>query len=174
VGYTVTSYRRRLAMAAMLTLAASGGIIRHYAANPSTLRDIGTLLLVLWLPAVGNLIAFFIGKIPRSVPPATDFAEHSPFEPQLQVRLEATGSPDELLEQAGLQGQRCTVLVGRRGFTARSGQPLAVLLAPTGPQTVLLQLLHPKVALRHLPAGTTFHLLVGSTAIAKGSVTRVT
>jgi hypothetical protein len=66
------------------------------------------------------------------------------------------------------------VLVGRRGFTARLGQPLAVLLAPTGPQTVLLQLLHPKVALRHLPAGTTFHLLVGSTAIAKGSVTRVT
>jgi len=45
-------------MAVMLVLAAAGGVIREMAPNPSVLRDIGTLMLVLWLPAVGNLVCY--------------------------------------------------------------------------------------------------------------------
>ena len=81
-----TPARRRLAMIALLVLAASGGVVRWVAPNPSTLRDLGTLLLVLWLPAVGNLIAYFIKRIPRSAPPATEFAPGAAFAPQLHDR----------------------------------------------------------------------------------------
>jgi hypothetical protein len=56
----VTSTRRQIVMATLLGLAIVGGAVRYWATNPSTARDIGTLLLVMWLPAVGNLISFVI------------------------------------------------------------------------------------------------------------------
>jgi hypothetical protein len=173
MGYTVTSSRRRLAMAAMLALAASGAVIRKYAANPSTLRDIGTLLLVLWLPAIGNLIAYFVGKIPRSKPPVTDFAAGAAFSAQLEVVVDTTGASAEALRALDPDVRRCTLLVARHGFTARALEPIAATLAATGPQTLSLELLHPKVALRRLGAGTDFHLLVGTAGVATGKVTRV-
>jgi hypothetical protein len=82
------------------------------------------LLLVLWLPAVGNLIAYFVKRLPRSAPPATDFAPDAAFAPQLQVQLEAVELP--VAQRAALDGSehRCTLLVGRHGFTARLERPL--------------------------------------------------
>jgi hypothetical protein len=170
MGYKVTSPSRRVAMAALLTLAVAGGIIRYLAPNPSTLRDLGTVLLVLWLPAVGNLIAFFIAKVPRSVPPATDFPAGSSYAPQLQVLVQPMGVPADLLQAVDPTERRCTILVGRRGFTARLAQPLVQTFAPAGEQTLALELLHPGVALGRLGPGTELHLLVGSTAVAKGRV----
>ena len=166
--FTATPGRRRLAMVVLLTLAVAGGVIRKLAPDPSTLRDVGTLLLVLWLPAVGNLIAWLIKRIPRSVPPATEFAPGAVFAPQLRVRVERT----ELAAEAALPPDLADVivLVGRRGFVARMGQPLVVLLAVPGEQEAMLELLHPQGALPQLPAGTEFHLLVGTSAVAKGRV----
>jgi hypothetical protein len=157
-------------MIALLTLAASGGVIRWLAPNPSTLRDIGTLLLVLWLPAVGNLIAYFVKRIPRSAPPATDFAPDAAFAPQLQVQLQAVDLP--AAQRAALDGseRRCTLLVGRHGFTARLEQPLAESVVRNEGGMTPLQLLHPAVALRRLKPGTEFHVLAGAIAIAKGRV----
>lgn len=60
---TVTSSRRQIVMVVLLVLAVIGAAIRYWAPNPSAARDVGTLLLVLWLPAVGNLVAFAIGKM---------------------------------------------------------------------------------------------------------------
>jgi hypothetical protein len=168
MGYTVTPLRRRLVMAALLGLATAGGVIRHYAENPSTLRDVGTLLLVLWLPAVGNLIAFLVRQIPRAAPPPTDFAAGSAFAPHLRVRLEPVALPPGQREAMDLRGSRCTVLVGRAAFTARLAQPLADAL--DAPQELPMELLMPAVAERHLVPGTDFHLLVGATAVAKGQV----
>src|SRR5215204_4109927 len=108
-----TPARRRLAMIALLLLAASGGVVRWLAPNPSTLRDVGTLLLVLWLPAVGNLIAYFIKKIPRSAPPATDFVPGAAFAPQLSVQLEAVELPGPPRAALDVAEHRCTLLVGR-------------------------------------------------------------
>jgi hypothetical protein len=170
MGYTVTPSRRRLAMAAMLALAMSGAIIRKFAPSPSTLHDVGTLLLVMWLPAVGNLIAYFVGKIPRSAPPATDFAADAAFAPQLQLRVEATPLPADTLASLDPAERRCTVLVGRRGFTGRFGQPVAQLLATQGEQLLPFELLHPRVALKHLAVGTDGHLLAGRTAVARAKV----
>ena len=70
MAFTVTSAGRRLAMAVLLLLAIAGAVIRATAPDPSTLRDIGTLLLVLWMPAVGNLVAYLVRKIPRRRWPA--------------------------------------------------------------------------------------------------------
>jgi hypothetical protein len=54
----VTSSRRQIVMATLLGLAIVGAAMRYWAPNPSTARDIGTLLLVMWLPAVGNIVSF--------------------------------------------------------------------------------------------------------------------
>ena len=169
---TATPSRRRLAMIALLLLAVAGWFIRASAPDPSTLRDIGTLMLVLWLPAVGNLIAYLIRKIPRSVPPATSFPAGSTFVPQLDVRVQATEVPGDLLAALDPDERQCTVLVGRSGFTARLAEPLGRLLAARESQALGLELLHPAVALPRLPPGTEFHLLAGTTAVAKGTVLR--
>jgi hypothetical protein len=165
-----TPARRRLAMIALLVLAASGGVVRWLAPNPSTLRDVGTLLLVLWLPAVGNLIAYFIKKIPRSAPPATDFAPNAAFDPQLSVQLEAVELPGAQRAALDVTERRCTLLVGRHGFTARLEQPVSESIASGAHGVARLQLLHPAVALRRLTPGTEFHVLAGTIAVAKGRV----
>jgi hypothetical protein len=165
-----TPARRRLAMIALLVLAASGGVVRWLAPNPSTLRDVGTLLLVLWLPAVGNLIAYFIKKIPRSAPPATDFAPDAAFAPQLSVQLEAVELPGAQRAALDATERRCTLLVGRHGFTARLEQPVSESIASGAHGVRRLQLLHPAVALRRLTPGTEFHVLAGTIAVAKGRV----
>lgn len=166
----VTSSRRQLVMAVLLALALLGAALRYGADNPSLARDIGTLLLVLWLPAVGNLVAFFIGKLPRRQRTDNDFAAGAPFTSHLRAELTAqstaTGAPTNLetLER------RCTLIVGEQGFTARLGRPL-VGWPPAGTaQTVDLELLRPAVALRILPPSTVFHVLAGTTVVAKGRV----
>jgi hypothetical protein len=165
-----TPSRRRLAMAVMLALAVSGGVIRHYAAAPSTLHDIGTLLLVLWLPAVGNLIAYLVRHLPRSEPPPTDFPAGSAFQPQLRVQVEPVPLPPDWLASVDPAEHKAVLLVGRHGFTMRLAQPVAQWLAQRDTRTVAVELLRPAAALRELKPGTAFHLLVGTTAVGKGSV----
>jgi hypothetical protein len=167
---TVTPSRRQIAMAVMLLLALSGGMIRKYAPNPSTLRDVGSLLLVMWLPAVGNLIGFLMRKIPRKAPPRTEFEANTAFAPHLKVQVEAPAVQAAVLEALDPAERKCTVLVGRHGFTARLAEPLKQTFAATGAQTLALELLHPAVALTKLSAGTEFHLLVATTGITKGRV----
>ena len=59
----VTSSRRQIVMATLLGLAIVGAAMRYWAPNPSGARDIGTLLMVMWLPAVGNLVAFAVRQL---------------------------------------------------------------------------------------------------------------
>jgi hypothetical protein len=167
-----TPARRRMAMAALLVLAVSGGVIRYLADDPSTLRDIGTLLLVLWLPAIGNLIGYLARKLPRGAPPPTDFAAGSDFVPHLHVQLEPVQLPPDALKGLAADVRNGTLLVGRRGFTVRMDSPYLRKLARSGIRSLALELLTPAAALPHLPEGTRFHLLIGVTAVAKGTVLR--
>jgi hypothetical protein len=167
--FIVTPQRRRLVMAVLLGLACAGGVIRHQAPDPSTLRDIGTLLLVLWLPAVGNLVAYLMRKIPAGKPPPTSFPPDAPFSAQLQARIDTVAASADWLATLDPLEQRCTVLVGRRGFTVRSAAPLSQWLTGA-PQTLALECLVPSSALRQLVPGTAFHVLVGTTAVAQGRV----
>ena len=59
----VTSSRRQIVMATLLGLAIVGAAMRYWAPNPSVTRDIGTLLMVMWLPAIGNLVAFAVRQL---------------------------------------------------------------------------------------------------------------
>lgn len=168
-----TPFRRRVAMAALLLLAIAGGVIRHFAENPSTLRDVGTLMLVLWLPAVGNLIAYLVRKMPKRVAPANDFAEGSAFTPHLAVRVQALDVSEELLAAIGPSERRCIVLVGTQAFRARLAEPVARMIRVPGTQALGIELLRPAVGLVQLPQGTEFHLLAGTTAVAKGQVVAI-
>ena len=168
-----TPSRRQLAMAALLALAVAGGLIRHYAPNPSTLRDIGTLLLVMWLPAVGNLISYLVRRFPRKAPKAPPgFAPDAPFAPHLHLDLHAVHVPEQLLTGLDPQQRQCALLVGQQGFTGRLDVPVMEVISGAAPRTghAALELLRPEVALAHLPAGAEFHLLLGTTAVAKGRV----
>jgi hypothetical protein len=169
MAFIVSSSSRRAAMAALLALAVLGGVIRYAAPNPSTLRDVGTLLLVLWVPAIGQLIGYLARKIPYSAPPPNEFAPDAPFTAHLQADITPVPLPaPRPLDPAE---SRCTIIVGRNGFTARLQQPLAQWLALPGTQQAGIELLRPALALKHLTPGTSFHILVDTVAVARGMVT---
>lgn len=159
-------------MAVLLVLAASGGVIRALAPDPSISRDVGTLMLVLWLPAVGNLIAYLTTKLPRRAPPPTRFAPDMPFSPQLEVSLQRLAVPPDLARSIPAD-QLATVLVGGRGFTVRFATSVAHWIAGDGDSNEMLELLRPSAALVHLREGTDFYLLVGQQPVAKGRILRL-
>jgi hypothetical protein len=168
-----TPSRRRLIMVVLLSLAVAGGVIRLYADAASPLHDLGTLLLVLWLPVVGNLVGWVLRKLPWRRPKAAvlpGFTPDAPFIPHLQAEVERMDLPAGWL--AGLPPGHDTglLLVGQRGYTVRSREPLAQVLAAEGSRAVEMELLRPETALPALPPGTAFHWVVGSTAVARGRV----
>jgi hypothetical protein len=175
MGFTVTPSGRRLAMAVLLVLATAGGVLRHFADNPSTLRDVGTLLLVLWLPAVGNLVAFLVRKIPvrPPAPRVADFPPGSNFAPHLLAQLDPVPVPEGALQAMDPHDRRCTIVAGQQAFTVRLDEPVVARFATGQAQSLALELLRPDVARQHLPVGREFHLLAGMTAVAKGRVLEV-
>lgn len=167
----VTPSRRRIVMTVLLALAACGTLLRYRAPDPSTWRDVGTLFMVMWLPAVGNLIAYVAGKLPRGAPPPPAvFAPGQAWRPHLVLHVTPVapfplGAFDGLADDA-----LCTVIAGRHAFTARADGPLAQCVAGDGERSLPLELLRPEAARPHLRPGTPIHLLVGTTAIASGRV----
>jgi len=170
MAFSVTSRGRQLAMAVMLALAMAGAVIRWQAPNPSIWRDVGSLLLVMWLPAVGNLIAFVVRKLPRAAPPPTEFAAGSHFTPQALVQLRPVPLPAGFIESLDSHDPRGVVLTRRHGFTVRLDRPIVEWLANAGVEPVPVEFLLPKVALRVMAPQMPIHLLVGRTAVAKGIV----
>jgi hypothetical protein len=164
----VNSSRRQIVMAVLLSLAAIGGAIRHFADNPSLARDIGTLMLVLWLPAVGNLVAFVVRRIPRPASRPTDFAAGSVFLPHLSAEL--TPAAGETAPPLAPLERRCTLVLGHAGFSARLRAPLSEWLAAGQPRTMELELLRPSLALPQLAPGTAFDLLAGNWVVGRGRV----
>lgn len=164
----VNSSRRQMVMAVLLALAVIGAAMRYWAANPSLMRDIGTLLLVLWLPAVGNLVAFVIRKLPRRAPRSTAFAVDKPFTPHLTAEVRHIANSVQVIEPTE---RRCTMLLGNEGFTARSRLPVAQWLGAESAQSVEFELLRPLLGGSSLAPGTHFQVLVGTAAVATGRVT---
>ena len=127
-------------------------------------------MLVLWLPAVGNLVAFLIRRIPRRAQPARGFAAHSPFVPHLVATLVPVAPrPEGTMPPAPLE-RDCTLVLGNEGFTARVASPLSQWLAAGGEQTIEFELLRPALALPRFAAGTAFALLAGTAVIGQGRV----
>lgn len=156
-------------MAALLALAVLGAAMRYWAPDPSTTRDIGTLLLVLWLPAVGNLVAFVIRKLPRrDTGMPGSFDDNAPFAKHLTVRMASWGAVTVLAGE-----RQCTLVIGKEGFTARTATPIALELSDaTGEPDLALELLRPGVALARMPPGLRVQVMVQGTVIAEGVVVR--
>lgn len=163
-----TSPRRQLIVVVLLVLAVVGAALRAFAPNPSLARDIGTLLLVLWLPVIGNVIAFLIARVAR-LRRRHAFAPDAPFRPHLRAQLTAAGGRVKL----DAEECSCTLVLGSDGFTARLAVPLAQWLTAPQPQLHELELLRPEIALQRLPAGSEFAVVSGSSVTGTGRVTEV-
>ena len=163
-----TSSRRQLIVFVLLGLALAGAAMRQWSGNPSLARDIGTLLLVLWLPIIGNVVAFVITRVHRArrKSPAAGFAPDMAFTPHLLVEVTALDPAPELSNEE----RSCTLVVGQEGFTARASAPLAQWLAAGEARSVALQLLRPALALRCLAVGTEFRVMVEGSVVGSGRV----
>ena len=112
---TTIQARRRLIVIVLLCVAAGGALLRHFAAPGSTARDVGTLLMVLWLPVIGSVVAWLFAKLRRTAPGAadsSDFEARSAFHPHALVELTMRASqlPSEDVPIA--EGEyRCALVV---------------------------------------------------------------
>ena len=164
--FHATPARRKLVVVILLLLALVGGAIRLWAPNPSTLRDLGSLMLVLWVPVIGNVIAFFVRKIKLRRTPFD-----LPFVPDLLVELAPLAPPPLLAEP--LAGDSCALVVGTEGFTVRLSQPLAGWLKAGAPIQLQAQFLKPKMALALFPPDTSFRIVAQLQLVGQGRVLEV-
>lgn len=168
-----TSARRKQIVIALLVLALAGGVIRLLAPEPSSLRDLGTLLLVLWLPIVGNVVGYFFGKLPRrATPPA--FAPEQPFNPHLLVALTPLAASAVQVPVPG-SAAPFTLVLGSDGFSARCGQPDEWADTPlaNGDFPCEVEFAAPVLALPRFPQAMPFVLAAGTGAVARGRVLKV-
>jgi hypothetical protein len=163
-----TSSRRQIIVAVLLVLAIIGAAMRVGAPKPSLARDIGTLLLVLWLPVIGNIIGFVIGRVAR-MRQRHAFAPGAAFTPHLLAELSARPGQVRLKREQ----RRCTLVIGNEGFTARLAAPLSQWLAAAQPRSVELELLRPEIALPRFTPGAEFTLHAGAATLGSGRVLQV-
>ena len=165
------SSRRQTITAVLLLLAVAGGLLRWLAPQPSLARDMGSLLLVLWLPIIGNIIAWLVARAhkPKNAPPG--FTPDSPFTPSAHITLTllAAEVPSQSRPiRAGLFN--CMVVVGHEAFSARLQVPPHAEPVPEVAQPLEVEFLRPEVALPKLKPGTDFTLLSGRTLLGRGQV----
>jgi hypothetical protein len=165
--FHATPARRKLVVIILLVLALAGGAIRLLAPNPSTLRDLGSLMLVLWVPVIGNVLAFFFRKIRFRRTPF-DF----PFAPDLLVEMIPLPAPPRL--GLPLTRDSCALVVGTEGFSVRlSPAPPADWLQQGAAIQVQAQFLKPAMALALFPPDTPFRIVAQQQLVGQGKVLQV-
>jgi hypothetical protein len=169
-----TSSRRKLIVIVLLGLALVGGGVRYWAPNPSLARDMGTLLLVLWLPIIGNVVAFFVNRARARRHPSLAFEPGRPFAPHLLAQLTPAATAQPAAAYAPAADERCcTLVIASEGFTTRLAIPLADWLAAGHTQALELEFLRPTLAVPRFPPGTPFKVMAGSAVAGDGLVVRV-
>ena len=167
----VTSKSRHQVVWVLLFLAVVGAALRQFAPKPSLTRDMGNLLLVLWVPIIGNVVGWVIQKLRLGPKPTPDFEAGSIFIAHAQVLmrpLPAKQLPSNIPLAPG--ENRCALVVGPDAITARLPLPLSGWLAIDCAQSMPLQFLRPDLALPRLPDGTPFRVLVGQAILGEGHV----
>ena len=161
-------HRRQTIVIGLVVCAVIGALLRLAAPDPSALRDLGTLLLVLWLPVIGNVVAHFLGKT-RLGQPRPVFAPAQPFTAHVRVALRPVApAPGATAPSIDVAAPVCTLILANEGFTARLSPALAAALAAGHAGVGELEFLRPDVAVPRFTAGTAFHLLVEMQAVAQG------
>jgi hypothetical protein len=173
--------RRQLIVILLLCMAAIAAVVRHYAEPGSSLRDVSTVMMLLWLPVVGSIVGWCYGKL-RSKKPAAPavsavpagFAPGQAFQPHAMVEFALRPAPvpvDDVPIPAGMH--QCVLVVGHQGFLMR-WQVSAGEFLPRGQTHALpVEFLSPHKALPQLPAGTPFRMMVGEAFIGDGRMVRV-
>ena len=165
------SKRRQLFTGIMLALALLGGLVRWQAPQPSLARDLGTMLLVLWLPIVGNVIAWLVqrARTPRQLPAGVAFSDT--FQPDARIELTLlpadTPSQSRPIRAGDFVG---ALAVGSEAFTTRLSVPPGGEPVPEQPILLDAQFLRPELALAQLRPSTRFVLLAGRTTLGTGYV----
>lgn len=158
----------------LLVVAVLGAIVRHGAEPGSTTRNIGTLLMVLWVPIIGNVIAWLIGKARRPAAPVSgppDFELGSVFTPHARVEITLRPAAVPAEDRLVAEGEhRCALVVGTEGFSARWRVGAGQGFRRGQPQTLPVEFLSPAAALLRLAPGTPFRMLVGEAFIGDGKV----
>jgi hypothetical protein len=161
---TTIQSRRKLIVIILLCVAVGGALLRHFAPAPSTARDVGTLLMLLWIPIVGNIIGWLIGRLRKPAVPAVvslfDDAAHA-FTPQLSV--EFTLRPPQLPseDKPVVAGEhRCALVVDNEGFSARWFVAPGTSFRRGDAQTLPVEFLTPALALPKFQPGTIFRMMV--------------
>lgn len=167
-----TSSQRKLIVIVLLVLAVLGAVVRTSADNPSLARDIGNLLLVLWVPVIGNVVAFFGRRIKWRNP--WGFSSDKAFSGQLLVEL--TPLPAHLLPGAAAAQDdptTCALVLGTEGFTARLPRPVDDWLAGGTAQALQIEFLRPALALPRFPAAARFRVVAGHRLVGEGRVLEI-
>lgn len=171
---TTIQSRRKLIVIILLCVAVGGAIMRQLALPGSTTRDIGTLLMLLWIPIIGNVISWLIARLRRPVAPeGSPFENRSAFEPQLLVEL--TLRPPMLpAEDVPVPAgeHRCALVVGNEAFSARWWVQPDRSFRRGSTQALEVEFLAPQLALPRLLPGASFKMLVGESFIGDGRVLR--
>lgn len=166
--------RRKLIVILLLAVAVAGAVIRWRADPASTLHDVGTLLMVMWVPIIGNVIAWAIRKLRRPVVEASSFGPANAFRADLSVSLTLRESQLPVRNGALPSGEyRAALVLDKEGFNARWFIPPGQALVPGQASTVEVELLSPAVALPRFASDTPFRVLTGDSFIGDGVVREV-
>ena len=174
---TTIQARRRLIVIVLLCIAAVAAVVRHFAVPGTTLRDLSTLLMVLWLPVVGSIVGWAYGKLRRAPaapagPPG--FAPGSVFAPHAlaEITLRPAAVPAEDVPVPPGE-HACVVVVQNQGFVARWQVAPDQTVRRGQKRTLPVEFLSPRLALPHLPRDTAFRMLVGEAFVGDGQVVQV-
>ncbi|MBC7954846.1 MAG: hypothetical protein H7Y33_03105 [Cytophagales bacterium] len=163
------SSRRFFIVVVLLVAAVAGALLRIFSAPQSTPYDLGTLLMVMWIPVVGNIISFLARKLRPTAPSPPTFSSSMAFVPQLVVELQLHSEPGLDLPRKEQDGRiHCLFLLGTEGFSVR----VALLESHTigTPPCAQAQFLFPAAALPKFQIGSTFQLMQGRSGIGTGQV----
>ena len=164
--------RRQLIVIVLLCVAVGGALMRQFAVPGSMLRDIGTLLMLLWLPIVGNIVAWLVARLRRAPAPRPEtFGAADTFNPHAMVELtlRAAKLPSEDAPVA-VGEHRCALVVGNDGFSARWFVRPGETVRRGKPHCLQIEFLTPTVALQVLRPEAAFRMLVGGAFIGDGQV----
>lgn len=164
--FHATPARRKLVVILLLVLALLGGLVRLLAPNPSSLRDVGSLLLVLWVPVIGNVIAYLVRRIKLRRTPFD-----LPFAADLLVEMRPLMPPPRLAQP--LAGDSCALVVGTEGFTVRLSQPLSGWIKGGQAIRVQAQFLKPQMAAGLFRPETPFRIVAQQQLVGQGRVLQV-
>ncbi|MEP6722143.1 MAG: hypothetical protein ABJA77_11890, partial [Variovorax sp.] len=156
---------------------------RQFAPPASMLRDIGTLLMLLWLPVIGNIVAWLVAKVRRPASPGLSgqvgqlpavFGAPGTFSPHALVELTLREAKLPIEDTPIAAGEHhCALVVGNDGFTARWFVRPDDAVRRGKAHALQVEFLTPAVALPRFQRDVTFRMLVGGAFIGDGRVLEV-